>query len=97
MSSTVQFMARKTAEVIRHAVPGWELEEHEPTPEELAAVWDKNVWAIKFSNSLSGVTCRIDQRYRKDESRGFEVLDRSVVECCRDGKPLWTVEFTDCF
>lgn len=90
-----RFSYGKTAEVIRHAVPGWELQERLPTPEELAAVWDKNVWAAKFSNSQYGISCRIDQRYRKDESRGFEVLDRSVVECCRDGKPLWTAEFTD--
>ncbi|MBQ9507517.1 MAG: hypothetical protein IJR51_10210 [Clostridia bacterium] len=88
-----RFSYGKTADVIRQAVPGWEIEQADPTPEELAAIWDKNVWAKPISEK--GVSFRIDPQYVFDPQKGFEVLDKCVLECYTDGKMTWSAEFTD--
>lgn len=85
------FTYDKTAEVIERAVPGLEISQREPTPEELAALWDRNVW--RNTRPETGFSYRMDVREKLDESLGFDVLDRSVLECYRDGDPIWTVEF----
>jgi len=87
------FSYGKTAEVIQQAVPGWEIHQHEPTPEELAALWDKNVW--KNSISEKGISYRIDSQYVFDEKKGLEVFEKSILECYQDGKILWSTEFKD--
>ena len=38
-----RFTYEKTAEVIRRTVPGLEIAQAEPTPDEVAALWDQNV------------------------------------------------------
>jgi len=75
------FTYDKTAEVIERAVPGLEISQREPTPEELAALWDRNVW--RNTRSETGFSYRMDVREKLDESLGFDVLDRSVLECYR--------------
>ena len=87
------FSYGKTAEVIQQAIPGWEIQQHEPTPEELAALWDKNVWMNSISEK--GISYRIDSQYVFDEKRGFEVFEKSILECYQDGKMLWSAEFKD--
>ena len=87
------FSYGKTAEVIRQAVPGWEIQQHEPTPEELATLWDKNVWMNSISKK--GISYRTDSQYVYDEKRGFEVFEKSLLECYQDGEMLWTAEFRD--
>ena len=88
-----KFSYGKTAEVIQQAVSGWEIQQHEPTPEELAALWDKNVWMNTISEK--GISYRIDSQYVFDEKRGFEVFEKSILECYQDGKMLWSTEFKD--
>lgn len=39
-----RFIYDKTAEVLRQAVPNWEKQQSESTPEELAALWTRNFW-----------------------------------------------------
>lgn len=85
------FTYDKTAEVIEWAVPGLEISQREPTPEELAALWDRNVW--RNTRPETGFSYRMDVREKLDESLGFDVLDKSILECYRDGNPIWTVEF----
>ena len=87
------FTYGKTAEVLRHAVSGWEIEQDEPTPEELAALWDKNVWMNKVAKS--GVSYRTASLYAYDEKRGFDVFEKSILECYEDAQLLWSAEFTD--
>ena len=86
-----KFSYEKTADVIRQAVPGWEIQQAEPTPEELAAIWDKNVWSEPIPEN--GVSYRIDPQYVFDPQKGFEVFDKCVLDCYRDGEKLWTAEF----
>lgn len=88
-----KFSYNKTAEVILQTVPGREIQQHEPTPEELAALWDKNVW--KNSISEKGISYRTDFRYVYDAKRHFNVFEKSILECYQDGVIIWTAEFKD--
>ena len=89
--TTQRFSYGKTAEVLERSVPGWEIGQREPTPEELAKLWDRNVW--RSTRPEAGISYRVDVREKLDEGLGFDVLDKSVLECCRDGEQLWTAEF----
>ena len=91
--TTKRFASGKTAEVLRNSIPGWELRQDEPTPEELAAVWDRKVWYEPIT--MSGISYRKDFHYVRDETAGFEVLESSSLECYRDGALAWTASFTD--
>ena len=91
--TTKSFTNDKTAEVLKHAVTGWEIEQDEPTPEELAALWDKNVWRNNVKQN--GVSYRKDSKYVYDEKRGFDVFEKDILECYQDAKLLWSAEFTD--
>ena len=85
------FTYDKTAEVIERAVPGLEIDQRQPTPEELAALWDRNVW--RNTRPETGFSYRMDVREKLDESLGFNVLDMGVLECYRDSDLIWTAEF----
>lgn len=91
--TTRSFTYGKTAEVIQQAVPGLEITQREPTPEELAALWNRNIRAN--TPSESGISYRIEYREKPDAALGFDILDKSILECCRDGELLWTAEFPD--
>ena len=86
-----RFTYDKTAEVLERWVPGLEIAQREPTPEELAALWNRNVWMN--TRLESGISYRIDYQERLDNALGFNVLDKSILECYRDGDLLWTAEF----
>lgn len=91
--TTRRFTYDKTAQVIERAVPGVEISQREPTPEEVAALWSRNVWMN--ATPKAGISYRLDYRYKMDEELGFDVLDKSILECYRDEALLWTVELPD--
>ncbi len=84
------FTYSKTADVIRRAVPGWEIAQDEPTPEELAALWDRNVWLRPLSRN--GISYRVDYREVRDQQRDIDVLDKGLLSCYRSGELLWSAE-----
>lgn len=88
--TTNRFTNDKTAEVIRRSVPGTEILQEEPTPEELAALWNSDL--LNSSMPRAGIEYRRDDLYKHDEELGFDVFDKSVVECYRDGVSLWKTE-----
>ena len=88
--TTRRFTYGKTPEVLRQAVPGWEIDQGEPAPEELAVLWDR--MGQENSAPKTGVSFRRDFRYAHSETRG-DTLEKSILECCRDGEPVWTAEF----
>lgn len=88
---TESFTNDKTAQVLERAVPGWEISQREPTPEELAALWDRNVWRSTMPET--GFSYSVNHEEKLDETLGFYVLDKSTVDCYQDGELLWTVEF----
>lgn len=87
------FTYGKTAEVMERAVPGLEIDQRQPTPEELAALWDWNLW--RNAQSGAGISYRLDYLEKPHEALGFDVLDKSILACYRDGDLLWTAEFPD--
>lgn len=86
-----KFSYDKTADVIRQAVPGWEIQQSAPTPEELAALWWKN--DRLNTGAQAGRSCRIDVQYAYDAQKNADVLEKSVLECRQDGRVLWRAEF----
>lgn len=93
--TTQHFTYDKTAEVIQQAVPGLAITQRGPTPEELAAAWNQNVWAN--TRLESGIRYNIDYQEKLDEALGFDVLDKSILKCYQDDNLLWTAEFPDFF
>lgn len=88
--TTQRFTYDKTTEVIERSVVGVEISHRESTPEELAEIWKSN-----FINVEAGVISyffRLEERL--DEELGFDVFDRSYLDCYKDGKLLWRTEFT---
>ncbi len=89
---TGRFAYGKTAEVIVNAVPGYELPAPEAlTPEDLETLWNRGVW---FANlPASGYGYKTDCVYKENPALGFETLEKSTVECYKDGALLWTADF----
>ncbi len=88
-----RFTYDKTAEVMERSVPGLEIDQRQPTPEELAAMWEQNVW--RNARPETGVRYQIDYQEKLHKTLGFDVLDKSIVSCYRDSDLLWTAEFPD--
>ena len=98
------FTSRKTEEVIRARVAGLEILQDEPTPEELAAVWDRNPWNKTIKKN--GDSYRIRQEEKRSEIgtyldfRGIEItsysegFDKSVVEFYHDAELVWSADIT---
>ncbi len=87
--TTRRFTCDKTAEVLERAVPGLEISE--PSPEELAALWERNLG--NEAAPESAVSYRLDVQERFDEALGFDVFERSVLRCERDGAQVWEASF----
>lgn len=92
--TTQRFTYDKTAEVLERWVPGLEITQREPTPEELAALWDRNVWR-NVQQPASGIVYRVETKMKMDETLGFDVFEKSILECYREGEQIWTAEFPD--
>ena len=88
--TTRRFSYGKTLEVIRQTVPGLEIAQSEPSPEELAALWDSKTRTDPPEED--GISFRRDYRYAHHEGRP-DTLEASLLECRRDGETVWTAEF----
>ena len=91
--TTNSFTNSKTAEVISRTVPGFEIFQREPTPEETEALWNHNMMNFHFLIPQSGIEFRHDCDYKYDETLGFDVLDKSALICYCDGEQVWKTEF----
>ena len=90
--TTKSFKNGKTAEVIRQAVPGWEIRQTEPTADEIAAVWDRNI----FNNGYYKESYTYSySSYGNPDEQGIVHLDKCVVKCSLDDALLWTAEIKD--
>lgn len=90
--STNHFTNNKTAEVIRRSVPGVEIFQQEPTPEELSALWNRNVQ--NSAGACKGIDYYAWTKYKFDETLGFDVFDKSVVDCYNNGETIWSTEIS---
>ena len=91
--TTQRFTYDKTAQVLKRSVPGLEISQREPTPEELAALWNQN--AQRGNRQGAGIIYRTNYQMKLDELKGFDVLDKSILNCYQNGELLWTTEFPD--
>lgn len=89
--TTNRFTNDKTAEVIKRSVPGVEILQHEPTPEELSALWNNNVNALNGAHKSDAVQYQTDYIYRSGGEH--DILDKITVECLRNGETLWKTDF----
>jgi len=83
--TTRRFACDQTAQVIKRSVAGVEISQREP--EELAELWSRR------NPAETGYSSRVEERM--DRERGFEVFDRSFLDCRQDGEVVWTAEFSD--
>lgn len=90
--TTNTFTNSKTAEVISRTVSGMEISQREPTPEEIADIWNHN--SVNFITPKSGIGFRYDVDYKFDDDLGFDVFDKSTLICELDGEPVWETEFS---
>ena len=90
--TTKSFKNGKTAEVIRQAVPGWEIRQTESTADEIAAVWDRNIFNTGYYKE--GYTYSYSS-YGNPDEQGIVHLDKCVVKCSLDDALLWTAEIKD--
>ena len=92
--TTQRFSYDKTAQVIERLVPGLEIDQREPTPEELAELWNSKDPA---KNSNASPFAPLDYRFeygeKMDEELGFEVFDRCWLSRYEDGELVWRAEF----
>ncbi|MDE7398001.1 MAG: hypothetical protein K2N06_00590 [Oscillospiraceae bacterium] len=88
--STNRFMNDKTVEVIKRSVPGVEILQEEPTPDELAVLWNSNINMWNGLSAKNSVKYQWDYEYKDAEMRNLEKI---IVECLRGGETLWKTEF----
>ncbi len=86
-----RFTYEKTAEVLRRTVPGWEIRQDAPAPEELSSLWERNV--EKTGLPGAGIRYERSYRYEPDAGTGLTVLQSSTLACFSDEGPLWTATF----
>lgn len=95
--STGTFSFGKTAAVITSSVSGYDLFQAEPTPEDLAALWQvkngNHTGPAFLPGQDDGVTYRISYTERLDEKLGFNVTDQSMIQKMVDGQPVWEASF----
>lgn len=91
--TTKKFTYSKTAKVIGQVVPGYAITQREPTSEELALLWDQNMW--RSASKGAGIHYYVDQQIISDRMPGCSLWDKDVLECYRDGNLLWMLEFPD--
>ena len=92
--TTQCFTYDKTAEVIERGVPGVEISQREPTPEELAELWNSR---DPSKNPAASPWVELDYRVligdRYDEELGFNVFERCWLSRYQDGVQVWRAEF----
>ena len=93
------FTYGKTAEVIMNSVQGYEIDQRNPTPEELAVIWDRSIILgrppVDPGVSQSGYDYRVDYSYVLSEKLGWNVLEKSTLICYLDGREIWEAELPD--
>lgn len=100
---TQRFEYGKTAEVIMRTVPGYEIVQAEPTPDELEMLWSNNVSNNASIYSYNGrplfekgydYRIRTVERYKEENGQQVYVgFDKSVLECYYDKTLVWMTDF----
>ena len=98
--TTKSFTYGKTAEVIKQAVPGFEIAQKEPTPEELALAWQQKTQIVDgFDPAVDprlgpGIRYIREEVHRETWNEQTGSFEKSILKCYRDRQLVWTAEFT---
>ena len=99
--TTKSFTYTKTAEVIRNSISadnvgGYEITQDDPTPEDIKNLWNyKNYTGGFIGSTQTGVHYKYRSEYKKDETLGFEIHDKSYLEKYNGDELLWSVSVSD--
>lgn len=92
--TTQRFSYDKTAQVIERSVPGLEIDQRQPTPEELAELWNsKDPGKNPTASPFAPLDYRFEYVERMDEELGFRVFDRCYLDHYEDGVRVWRAQF----
>ena len=93
--TTNRFMNDKTVEVIRRSVPGVEILQENPTPEELSDLWNLNTQDVQLTPPKHiGIEYIAWTKFKNDETLHDLVFDKSIVECYNNGETIWSTEIS---
>ena len=91
---TQRFSYDKTAQVIERSVPGVEIDQRQPDPEELAQLWNsKDPGKNPAASPFAELDYRFEYVERMDEELGFKVFDKCYLDHYEDGVRVWRAEF----
>ncbi|MBO4873612.1 MAG: hypothetical protein J5496_09425 [Lachnospiraceae bacterium] len=100
--TTKSFTYGKTAEVIRQAVPGWEIAQEEVTPQELSKWWEQKYLTVTDDPGETdpavkpflepGIQFLSDFQGGVD-AQGNVIPEKGILSCYRDKRLVWTAEF----
>ena len=99
---TNTFRHAKTADVIANSltegvVPGYEIEQAAPTPEDLKKIWaymEENHGLI-LSQDSQGIHYKTRREEKMDETLGFTIHDKSYLEQYDGDTLVWSVAFPE--
>ncbi len=95
-----RFTFKKTAEVIKKAVPGWEIAQQDPTPEALALAWQQKEQVVDWTDPAvdprlgAGIHYIREEVIRENWDKKTSSFEKSILKCYRDRQLVWTAEFT---
>ena len=81
--------------MLRQTVPGWEIRQETPAPEELSALWERNVKKTVLPGGE--ISYRYTYQDGKDAETGLTVLKSSTLTCLSGETELWSATFTGFF
>ncbi len=91
-----RFTYDKTAEVIEKAVPGVEIFQRQPTPEELTGLWNrKDPSKDPSASPFAELDYRVEILDKPDAKLGFKVFDKCYLKYYEDGEQVWQAEFDE--
>ena len=99
--TTKSFTYSKTAEVIRNSISadnvgGYEITQDDPTPEDIKNLWNyKNYTGGFIGSTQTGVHYKYRSEYKKDETLGITIHDKSYLEKYNGDELLWSVSVSD--
>ncbi len=97
--TTESFKYPKTAEVIAKSISGYELDQSDPTPEDVEALWNYKNYNGRYWVSDSAAKEKVVYRHygedKMDEELGFLVFDRSYFEKYENDQLIWSVSFEE--
>ena len=95
--TTNTFRAEKTGAILKNSIGGYLIKPEEQSPEALMKLWHYQEHQRESENDGAEEkrSYTIHTEFRMDDELGFEVFDRSIIECYQEETLQYAAEFTD--